>query len=327
MRLPSYVAVDYRSVLGSGQAVILALPAPPELNPFVQRRAVFFWLLGALVCSAHVPFRTLNSSAAVLNGHKYDYNAGGLRVFNRFKDGSRDEYDYDNVGRLRMAITYASNNAALLGFLQYGYDKAGNLAFRTNDLTTARAFATDRLNQLTNYGLAGTITVSGITPTNATNVTVNGILATLNTNDGTYAANVPAGNGTNTLIAIGYELYGRRATNTVTIGAAPQYDANGSMIFDGTRAWAYDDENQLASITETNAWKTEWVYDGFGRRRIRKEYAWTGGSWSLTNETRYVFDGLLVLQERDASNNPTVTYTRGFDLQAHKPRAPSARAV
>ena len=256
----------------------------------------------------------VNSSATVLNAHSYAYDVRGLRAFHRFTDGSRDQYAYDAIGQLQAVTGIASNNFNILGFLHYGYDPAGNLAFRTNDLTTARAFATDKLNQLTNYGLAGTISVSGATTTNATNVTVNGILATLNTNDGTYTASVPAGNGTNTLTAIGLELYGRRATNTLTTGAAPQYDANGSMIFDGTRAWAYDDENQLASITETNSWKTEWIYDGYGRRRIRKEFSWSGSAWNQTNETRYIFDGLLVLQERDGANSPTVTYTRGLDL-------------
>lgn len=38
------------------------------------------------------------------------------------------------------------------------------------------------------------------------------------------------------------------------------------------------------------------------------------GSWVQTNEVRYVYDGNLVVQERDANNLPTVTYTRGKDL-------------
>ena len=255
----------------------------------------------------------LNSSATVLNAHSYAYDTRGLRAFNRFKDDSRDEFAYDNIGQLTAAHTYASNNASILAFRHFGYDAAGNLAFRTNDLTSVRAYATDRLNQLTNFGLAGTITVSGTTTTNATNVTVNGVTATLNTNDGSYTASVPV-SGTNRLTAIGHELFGRKATNTLTIAAALQYDANGSMTFDGTRGYGYDDENQLTTLLETNAWKTEWVYDGFGRRRTRKEFSWNGGGWNQTNETRYVFDGMLVLQERDSNNTVQVTYTRGPDL-------------
>ena len=32
-----------------------------------------------------------------------------------------------------------------------------------------------------------------------------------------------------------------------------------------------------------------------------------------TNETRFTYDGGQVIQERDANNNPVVTYTRGLD--------------
>jgi RHS repeat-associated protein len=92
------------------------------------------------------------------------------------------------------------------------------------------------------------------------------------------------------------------------------YDANGNLTNDGVRAFYYDAENQLTNITVAGAWRTEFVYDGLHRRRIRKEYTWTGSAWSLTNETRYVYDSLLVLQERDGNNIPVLTYTRGLDL-------------
>ena len=37
-------------------------------------------------------------------------------------------------------------------------------------------------------------------------------------------------------------------------------------------------------------------YDAFGRRRVRKEYTWQSSAWVLTNEVRYVYDGMLVVQ-------------------------------
>ena len=39
-----------------------------------------------------------------------------------------------------------------------------------------------------------------------------------------------------------------------------------------------------------------------------------GGVWVQTNEVYYVYDGNLVIQERDINNLPTTTYTRGKDL-------------
>jgi len=62
----------------------------------------------------------------------------------------------------------------------------------------------------------------------------------------------------------------------------------------------------------------KFVYDGWGRLRKRVEYVLVigesllgGGSWSPVSETRYVYDGRRVIQERNGSNNPTVSYTRG----------------
>ena len=53
------------------------------------------------------------------------------------------------------------------------------------------------------------------------------------------------------------------------------------MLFDGKRGFTYDDENQLTSISVSNQWRSEFVYDGFGRRRIRYEYTWASAAWSL----------------------------------------------
>jgi RHS repeat-associated protein len=61
-------------------------------------------------------------------------------------------------------------------------------------------------------------------------------------------------------------------------------------------------------------WRSSFVYDGLNRRRITRDYSWNGSAWVETNEVRYIYDGLLVIQERDTNNNPLVTYTRGLDL-------------
>jgi RHS repeat-associated protein len=50
------------------------------------------------------------------------------------------------------------------------------------------------------------------------------------------------------------------------------------------------------------------------RRRIRQEYTWQSGAWVQTNVVHYVYDGNVVIQERDINNWPATTYTRGKDL-------------
>src|SRR5208337_5026573 len=72
--------------------------------------------------------------------------------------------------------------------------------------------------------------------------------------------------------------------------------------------------NQLIQVWVTNEWMSQFYYDGKMRRRIRQESVWQGVAWVQTNAVYYVYDGNLVIQERDLNNLPTTTYTRGKDL-------------
>jgi RHS repeat-associated protein len=95
------------------------------------------------------------------------------------------------------------------------------------------------------------------------------------------------------------------------------YDANGNLTNDGLRSFSYNSENQVTNVMVANQWKSSFIYDGIIRKRIKRDYAWQSGAWVLTNEVHYVYDGRLVIQERDTNNNPLVTYTRGRDLSGH----------
>jgi RHS repeat-associated protein len=99
---------------------------------------------------------------------------------------------------------------------------------------------------------------------------------------------------------------------------ALQYDGNGNLTNDGSRSFVYDDENQLISVSLTNSAgiliRSDFSYDGLMRRRIRVEMSWSGSSWTTNQIVRYVYDGAVVVQERDGNNIPRVTYTRGLDL-------------
>ena len=70
-------------------------------------------------------------------------------------------------------------------------------------------------------------------------------------------------------------------------------------------------------MTVTNYWKDEFVYDGTYRRRIERDYTWSGGAWVETNEVHFIYDGNAVIEERNTNNAPLVTYTRaGGSLRA-----------
>jgi RHS repeat-associated protein len=119
-------------------------------------------------------------------------------------------------------------------------------------------------------------------------------------------------------VAVAQDNLGRNDTNTVSVNLPTAvtflYDQNGNLRTNGTRIFEYDDENQLTRITEPNAWKSEFVYDGKMKMRISRDYTWQGGAWLQTNEVRRVYDGMLAIQERNSLNVPTLTYTRGRDL-------------
>jgi RHS repeat-associated protein len=262
----------------------------------------------------------INSAQAVLDSHQYGFNRASQRTQQVFTATNYVNYNYDPAGQLIAAQGFDPAAAATNRWherLGYYYDAAGNLNRRTNN-ALIQTFGVNNLNELTTATRSGTMTVAGTTTSTATNVTVNTSNAFLYS-DSTFAAtNFSLANGSNTFTAIAKDAYGRSDTN-VSIAYLPStnsfvYDANGNLRTNGQQILDYDDENQLITNSVPGAWKSEFVYDGKMRRRIRREYIWQYGTWHRTSETRYVYDGNLVIQERDANNLPQISYTRGKDL-------------
>ncbi|NLH72879.1 MAG: RHS repeat-associated core domain-containing protein, partial [Verrucomicrobia bacterium] len=125
------------------------------------------------------------------------------------------------------------------------------------------------------------------------------------------------------------ETFSVNALNQLTSipDSTPVYDRRGNLVsrtFSANQTWTYtyDHENRLTSVAtdryytpESYRFKVEFVYDGQGRLRIKRNHICSGGGWyGSRGETRYLYDGMLIVQERDSGNTPTVTYTRGRDL-------------
>jgi RHS repeat-associated protein len=189
----------------------------------------------------------------------------------------------------------------------------------SHSLALIQTFTVDPVNELTNVTRTGTLTVSGAMPGPVATLTVNGLAVETNA-DFTFASsnNFTLTNGNNTFTVIAQNVYGVFITNTLTANLPGtntlQFDGGGNLTNDGARSFSYDAENELTNVTVAGNWKSDFVYDGFGRRRIIKDFAWQSGAWVETNETRYIYDGLLAVQERDTNNNVLVTYTRGLDF-------------
>ena len=259
-----------------------------------------------------------DSTNGVLNFHGYGYNVGNQRTNQSFTAGNFVNYTYDGIGQLKTAKGQEATGGTnrLQEQLGYAYDAGHNLNARTNN-ALVEAFNVNTLNELNTItrNTNNALTVAGTTSAAATNVTVNGTSAALyadNTFASTNSFTVTSGN--NTFTAVAGDSLGRHDTNSITVNLPAtnsySYDLNGNLLSDGNRAFDYDDENELVRVTVTNAWKSEFTYDGKFRMRIRKEFTWQSSAWVQTNEVHYIYNGNVVIQERDINNLPLVTYTR-----------------
>ena len=111
--------------------------------------------------------------------------------------------------------------------------------------------------------------------------------------DSTFAeAGFTLTNGANSYTAVAANSAGLHSTNTINTWLPATnsytYDLNGNLLSDGLRYFAYDDENQLISVWVTNVWRSDFVYDGKMRRRIRREFTSQSTAWVQTNEVHYV---------------------------------------
>lgn len=251
--------------------------------------------------------------------HGYSYNSASQCWRHRFQYGGRVEYAYDNIGQLQSAKGYGPGLVARPHEkFGYGYDAAGNLNWRTNNNLVLN-FRVNNLNELTNVSRPANslLTVAGAVSRAATNVTVNSSPATIYGDDTFALEDVSLTDGANTFTAQGIAANGDQGSTTLSVNlpsaAIYSYDERGNLLSDGLRTFAYDDENQLTSVTVSNVWRSEFEYDGLSRRRIRRDRTWSG-TWSTTNEVHYIYDGRVVIQERNANNVSQVTYTRGNDL-------------
>jgi RHS repeat-associated protein len=257
------------------------------------------------------------AGGAVIDAYGRLFNVASQPTRQTRNDGSYVDLAYDKLGQLTNAVGREAGGALRSHEqLSYKYDPAGNLLYRTNS-AFVQSFSVNARNELGTVTRSGTFTASGSTPPATTNLTVNSLSGSVY-GDASYAsAGHTLADGTNvfTAVALGVTLATtNRAETVLPATVSHSYDANGNLTSDGLRGFEYDEDNQLVAITRTNQWRSEFVYDASGRRRIRRELTWVSGTWLLTNEVRYVYSGMLVVQERDVSNNPQVSYTRGIDL-------------
>ena len=181
-----------------------------------------------------------------------------------------------------------------------------------------RTIHTDAANQLTTISRSGTFTFSGNLPATAASISVNGAPARTNGDFTFTKTGLTLADGNNTFTVTAQNRLGVTTSSSLTLNlpatVSYTYDQNGNLLTDGTRSFKWDAADQLVQVSVPNAWQTQFARDGLGRLRVLREFTWLNGAWSQTNETHYLYDGNLIVQERDANNNVMATYTRGLDL-------------
>lgn len=112
----------------------------------------------------------------------------------------------------------------------------------------------------------------------------------------------------------------RGITNAAEGYRAFSYDVAGNLTNDGLRAYGWDAENRLTSVTPLaptpQTAKVTFAYDHQSRRVGKQVYTWSSGSWVLSSDSHFIYDGWNMISEISnvGSQIATNMYIWGLDL-------------
>jgi RHS repeat-associated protein len=267
------------------------------------------------------PTRRLAGITSAAGAFGYDFSLSGVvqpgslvrRV--SLPNGGYITNTYDAVARLTGTWLKKSDNT-VLDSATYGINVGNQRTTFTNAAGTYVGYAYDNIGQLKVADSSVNTEERGYTYDKAWNLnyrTNNGALSTFTVDTRNQLVSVPGG-------SCSYDANGNLVTNTAT-GLGYAYDDENRLITVQYAPWTNNPgppPDELSPLMQqpqyTPGWKANFTYDGLGRLRVRADYANTANGWYLTNTVLYVYAGNRVIQERNAANTPTVSYTRGTDL-------------
>jgi len=264
--------------------------------------------------------KNLDNSGNLISQFDYAYNAVGdittwTQNYPTLPNPRQFAFGYDAADQLTSGPLTDTVTSAVLSDQAYRYDAAGNRVTTQNSaaLVTEQPNA---LNQITQTSAGGTMRFAGSVNTGSSgmgggvsqaSVTVGGNPATVNP-DYTFVgfAQVKP-NATTRVHNVASNVAGQVTDNYVDITpniptqSVFAYDLNGNTTSAGpagapTATYGWDAADRLVTITQGSN-VTKFDYDGEGRR-VRE---WLNG----TELRRWVWCGLELCEERDASNNVT----------------------
>jgi RHS repeat-associated protein len=249
---------------------------------------------------AYTPQSDLLVSVALASGQHTTYayepnrdlktqvrNAWGNAVVSQY------EYAYDAVGR-RASVKNSGSAFAAAAFTKWGYDER-------NQLTQSERYLG---NDATN--------TSNSVPAEARGYHYD-----------------PIGNRQSATTAGVPTIYKPNELNQYTAidSATLSYDADGNLLQDATRKFAYNAENQLLSVEPvapvTGDARVAFAYDYVGRRVKKTVQTRNGSSWQSDHDLTWVYNGWNPLEERRIAASVTTkkNFVWGLDLSQSIPGA------
>lgn len=303
----------------TGITYLNAVNATPNVtftyDPFFQRRLSMADGSGTTTYS-YIPVGSLGAlqlqqELGALSNSAIDYTYDALgRLSSRTVEGAGSEtYGYDSIGRL-------TNHGSDLGAFTLSYlGQTSQIAQRqlaNSTLSTAWSYLPNsgdrRLAGINNVGLtAGQFSTYGYSTT-----AERFISAISETSDST-AVYPSAGSQT--------ASYNNLNQLTNLSGQALVFDANGNLVSDGQRNYAWDAENRLIAITYPGlaGKQTVFSYDALSRRRTIASTPVGGGSATVIS---YIWCGGDICQSRNAGNVPIRGYYAEGELVSGSPAQP-----
>ena len=222
-----------------------------------------------------------------------------------FPSGARQNKAYDELGRITQMAAFNQANTQINNY-SYTYNSVG----QRQDVTLLDGskidYTYDQLRQL-----------NTAKKTDATSIPVANY-------DYDYNFDV-MGNRTNVFNA-GSELvsYTPNALNQYSLidpatgtSHSPSYDGNGSLLSDGRISNTWNEDNRLkVIIDQTKGTRSEYLYDGQGRRIERNDYNTTTGGTAVAT-MRYLYEGWNCVADYEVQGGAIIlqkSYTWGLDL-------------
>ena len=252
-------------------------------------------------------------NASTLSKFDYTYDAvGNILTWRQQSDSTAVlwEYGYDPADQLIAAVKKSTGTpSTILQRFAYAYDPAGNRTVeQVDDAVTLSAY--DNLNRLMTQAPGGPMVIAGMLNEPGT-VTISGVPAVVDANNN-FRGTVSTTTGTNTFTVVAKDATGNSTTQQYEVDLSGSsksfnYDSNGNLTSDGTRAFEWNARDQLVSL-ERGTSRTELSYNGRGiiARQTREE------AGIPTADEHFISERTKLVESRIAGTPAWRRFSRGY---------------